>query len=379
MPYIVVKQKPHTQQISLEEILSGQVNIAENIQNPFISGTRTYFSENRNNPVFSSISVPGLLVKLKDFNRKYNELHKAERSSLYHTFYIPKRSGGLRRIDEPNYELMTALRELKQIFECDFCALYHTSSFAYIRGRSTISAIQNHQRNDSHWFCKLDFSNFFGSTTLDFLFNMVSQIFPFSEVVNVADGRSELYHALSLCFLNGGLPQGTPISPTLTNLMMIPIDYKLFNSFRRERKVYTRYADDLLISSKETFSVAETESFICGVLKEFNAPFALNHNKTRYGSRAGSNWNLGVMLNKDNQITIGHAKKKQFHAMINNYAQDKLRKINWDKNDVLVLAGTISYYKMIEEDAINRIIDHYCQKYHLDIRKLINNDCKSKM
>lgn len=379
MPYIVIKQKPHVRQISLEEILSGQVDVSQNAQIPYVSATRTYYSENRNNPVFKNTDVVGLIRTLSEFNKKYDALHRADRPSLYHTFYIPKRTGGLRRIDEPNYQLMEALRELKRIFEHDFGALYHTSAFAYIRGRSTISSVRNHQRNDSHWFCKLDFSNFFGSTSPGFLFNMVSRIYPFSEVVNVIQGRTELMQALSLCFLNNGLPQGTPISPTLTNLMMIPIDYKLFNTFRKDQKVYTRYADDLLISGKKSFSAQETEAFIKDVLAEFNAPFSINRDKTRYGSRAGSNWNLGVMLNKDNQITIGHARKKQFHAMINNYAQDKLRKVQWEKSDVLVLSGTIAYYKMIEEEAINHIIDHYSQKYKLDIRKLIKNDCKSRM
>lgn len=65
-----------------------------------------------------------------------------------------------------------------------------------------------------------------------------------------AEGRELFNTAISLCFLHGGLPQGTPISPMITNIMMIPIDYKLFNSLHDEEStfVYTRYADDMLIS-----------------------------------------------------------------------------------------------------------------------------------
>ncbi|MCL2052843.1 MAG: hypothetical protein FWG90_00155 [Oscillospiraceae bacterium] len=47
------------------------------------------------------------------------------------------------------------------------------------------------------------------------------------------DGVIELQKALSLCFSNGGLPQGTPISPFITNVMMIPLDHKLSNSLRQ--------------------------------------------------------------------------------------------------------------------------------------------------
>ena len=36
---------------------------------------------------------------------------------MYHTFHIPKSSGGLRRDDAPPPELMNALRELKTLFD----------------------------------------------------------------------------------------------------------------------------------------------------------------------------------------------------------------------------------------------------------------------
>ena len=80
---------------------------------------------------------------------------------------------------------------------------------------------------------------------------MLSKIFPFSEMVKYPYGRDELQKALSLCFLNNGLPQGTPISPFITNVMMIAIDHKISKTLRdfdSRRFVYTRYADDLLIS-----------------------------------------------------------------------------------------------------------------------------------
>jgi len=69
--------------------------------------------------------------------------------------------------------------------------------------------------------------------------------------------------------------------------------------------VYTRYADDLLISGRQGFSADEAQNVVGEVLAYFHAPFAVKPEKTRYGSRSGSNWNLGVVLNKDKEITIG--------------------------------------------------------------------------
>ena len=129
---------------------------------------------------------------------------------------------------------------------------------------------------------------------------MLARIFPFSEIVKYPVGRDEFTKALSLCFLNNGLPQGTPISPFITNVMMIAIDHKISNTLRNfdnKRFVYTRYADDLLISCKIDFNKDLVQKLVADTLSEFNAPFGIKAEKTRYGSSAGRNWNLGLMLN----------------------------------------------------------------------------------
>ena len=376
MVYITVPQTPLYRQITLEELLFQSYN--EGIMlNANTTNTKTYVYESTSEHFTKTIDVPWLIQKLYTFNNNVASLRNAERSTLYTTFYIPKRSGGLRRIDAPKQELMEALRKLKNIFEDDFHLLYHTSSFAYVKGRSTIDAIKRHQNNESKWFGKFDLANFFGSTTLEFLMQQLSSIFPFSEIVKIPNGREELSRALKLAFLNGGLPQGTPLSPLITNVMMIPIDYKLANglrSFEKQNFIYTRYADDFIISSKYDFDISEVERFITDILVEFNAPFSIKREKTRYGSSAGRNWNLGVMLNKDNEITIGHKKKKQFQSMLYNYITDKRNNKSWNLQDVQVMNGLRSYYYMVEPTAITNIIKHIDEKMNTNVIGLIKED-----
>lgn len=378
MPYIVSMQSPRYKQISLDDILDNLVNINMIARNT-TTATVTRFAAEINPNKLSQYDFPAMIGVLQDFNRSNEKLLQADRKSLYRTFYIPKKSGGLRQIDAPVPELMQSLRELKRIFEEDFMVLYHTSAFAYIKGRCAIDSVKKHQQNESRWFAKFDFHNFFGSVTEDFLYNMLSQIFPFCEIVKNSTGKEALKTALSLCFLNGGLPQGTPISPLLTNIMMIPIDHYLSGKLRdrNEHFVYTRYADDILVSSKYDFNYKEIEAFIVSVLKNFGAPFELNEKKTRYGSSAGSNWNLGVVLNKDNKITIGHKNAKQFKAILNNYICDKKNNIRWEEHDILVLRGQISYYRMIEKDYIDYVISWFNKKYGIDAEEEMRKDLKS--
>lgn len=378
MVYITVMQSPIYHQMTLEEFLFQNFQ-APTILNTNVSNTRTYAYETVSEHFTSRIDTDALIRKLVRFNEQTEALRAQERSTLYETFHIPKRSGGLRRIDAPKPELMNALRNLKTIFEEDFHALYHTSAFAYVKNRCTVDAVKRHQKNNSKWFGKLDLHDFFGSTTLDYVIKMFSMVFPFSEIVKFPNGEAELRKALDLAFLNGGLPQGTPLSPLITNVMMIPVDYKLANAFRdfdKQRFIYTRYADDFIISSKVDFDVHRVEKLVVDTLHEFGAPFTINESKTRYGSSAGRNWNLGVMLNKDNEITVGHKKKRQFQSMLYNYITDKRKGISWPREDVQTMQGLHSYYRMVESETIDAIVKHTNEKMETDVLRLIKDDLR---
>lgn len=378
MVYITVMQSPIYHQMTLEEFLFQNFQ-AQTILNTNVSNTRTYAYETVSEHFTSRIDTDALIRKLVRFNEQTEALRAQERSTLYETFHIPKKSGGLRRIDAPKPELMNALRNLKTIFEEDFHALYHTSAFAYVKNRCTVDAVKRHQKNNSKWFGKLDLHDFFGSTTLDYVIKMFSMVFPFSEIVKFPNGEAELRKALDLAFLNGGLPQGTPLSPLITNVMMIPVDYKLANAFRdfdKQRFIYTRYADDFIISSKVDFDVHRVEKLVVDMLHEFGAPFTINESKTRYGSSAGRNWNLGVMLNKDNEITVGHKKKRQFQSMLYNYITDKRKGVSWPREDVQTMQGLHSYYRMVEPETIDAIVKHTNEKMETDVLRLIKDDLR---
>lgn len=378
MVYITVMQSPIYHQMTLEEFLFQNFQ-APTILNTNVSNTRTYAYETVSEHFTSRIDTDALIRKLVRFNEQTEALRTQERSALYETFHIPKKSGGLRRIDAPKPELMNALRNLKTIFEEDFHALYHTAAFAYVKNRCTVDAVKRHQKNNSKWFGKLDLHDFFGSTTLDYVIKMFSMVFPFSEIVKAPNGEAELRKALDLAFLNGGLPQGTPLSPLITNVMMIPVDYKLANAFRdfdKQRFIYTRYADDFIISSKVDFDVHRVEKLVVDTLHEFGAPFTINESKTRYGSSAGRNWNLGVMLNKDNEITVGHKKKRQFQSMLYNYVTDKRKGISWPREDIQTMQGLHSYYRMVEPETIDAIVKHTNEKMETDVLRLIKDDLR---
>lgn len=378
--YITAPISPQYEQMTLEEFLFGEFT-APRERPTGIAGTKTWRTPQISPRLSAKVDVPKLIRALDNFNASVPDLHRDDMHGFYRTFYIPKHSGGMRRIDAPNPELMNALRKLKLLLETEFHASYHTAAYAYVKKRSHVHALKRHQANESRWFAKLDLSNFFGSTTLPFVMQMLSRIFPFSEVCRDDHGRLALQDALSLGFLDGVLPQGTPLSPMLTNLMMIPVDFtltKTLRDFENQRFIYTRYADDFLISSRYDFDVHKIEALVVSTLAGFQAPFSINQTKTRYGSSAGRNWNLGLMLNKDNQITVGYKKKRQLKSMLHNFVMSQRDGAPWPLEELQYVLGVYSYIRSVEPEATDRMVSHLSQEHHTDdIIKLMKQALKS--
>ena len=381
--YITVPRKTNEFQLSFSQLLliGNDNSLIERLENPIKDtfDTMTYcIDEKRINPdLIFKFNINDIISKLEAFTEKYEELYKVERQSLYYKFYIPKKSKpnatrhcDMREINAPVDELKEALLELKNIFENDCMVKYHTSCFSYVKHRSIKDCLERHKNNGSRWFLKLDMKNFFPSTTKSFIMQQLSMIFPFNLIIKQDRGKIALEKAIDLCILDGGLPQGTPISPLLTNIVMIPIDYTINKTLRKqasEKKFcYTRYADDIQISSPFNFDFQRVEGVLVDILNNFNAPFWLNKDKTRYGSSSGRNWNLGLMINKDGEITIGHEKKREFKAQINNFILNFINNGEYDYKATQKLRGIMSYYASIEKDFVDKVVKHYNEKYNCD-------------
>lgn len=383
MPYITVLQFDNSAS-SIDELSDKNIIYVSHKYSRVSMSRKTYYIDQipdfiKTNSVVNYSTMINSLVAFQD---KYSNLFMCDRNSLYNSFVIPKRNGGLRQINAPKNNLMVALNELKSIFENVFHTLPHQSAYAYIDNCNILDCIKCHQVNNSKWFAKFDFSNFFNSTTSEFVIDMLKQIYPFSELMNTSDDWNYIIReSLDICFLNNTLPQGSPISPIISNIMMVPIDYHidkyLRENYANNHFVYTRYADDIIISSPDRFDYLKIQDCIINILNQFNTPFALNNKKTKYNSSSGSNWNLGLVLNKDNNITIGYKNKKTFKSRLNHYIWDRKNNINWSDHDINVLSGLISYYKMIEKDYIDYIIKHYNTKYNIDIIDMIHGDLRN--
>lgn len=261
-------------------------------------------------------------------------------SDRYETFHIPKASGGVREITAPLPDLRDAQREALKIItkQCKF--LPHNAAHGFTKNRNPKTALQVHQANKSKWFLKMDIKDFFPSCTGNALQKALRETYPFYQLPS--EVRVMLGH---LATKDGRLPQGSPLSPLLANMIMIPVDIVLTQYCKGNKLIYTRYADDIMISSREHFDAGVVSACVETLLEDYG--FSINQDKTRYGSSAGRNWNLGLMYNEAGNITVGHQKKKLVKNMVHNFTTKPEEQTQENKYKLL---GIVGYCAYIEPD-----------------------------
>jgi hypothetical protein len=287
-------------------------------------------------------------------------------STYYTEFKIPKASGGFRTIHSPNDAVHLYTRDVVYFFRDVLKVLEHNNAFAYVRGRGTKDALVRHRNTNARWFLKLDLKNFFPNSTKEFIMSRLRQIYP----INLLDMEA-LGVVIEACMLNGGLPQGAPSSPYLSNIIMIPTDYELNKTlyqFNKSMYTVTRYADDILISSPYSFKYTDILTEVERILSV--TPYQLNKEKTRYSSSAGRNWNLGLMYTEQGNITTGHVRKKRVKNGLYYFFRDNSNTVTWSLTDAQSLIGDVAYVLQIEPNSLDHHLTKLTHEYGISWSEL---------
>jgi hypothetical protein len=267
-------------------------------------------------------------------------------ANAYEHFRIPKRKGGYREICAPNEELKKIQQKLLRICTQTMRYLPHNAVHGFTAHRNCKTALEAHAKSGARWFLKMDIKDFFPNTTIENVTLALAHVYPFCTLPNAT-----ISLMASLCTMNGVVPQGAPTSPMITNIVMTPVDVAITEMCKQAGLTYTRYADDILISSPNHFDWGCTVFSVNGILRLHG--YSINPEKTRYGNFNGRNWNLGLMYNNQGKITVGHAKKKLVKNMVHNYLT---REAERTPENYMKLLGTVSYCAYIEHDYFAEVL-----------------------
>lgn len=157
----------------------------------------------------------------------------------YVEVFIPKKNGTKRKIFVPNNNLSILQKKLKYILELKFVA--HNSAHGFVKNKSIITNAQQHV--NKKYIIKIDLENFFDNILYPRVANMFISYFKCKKDVAYT-------FANIVCHSDGHLPQGSPISPLISNIIAKTMDKQIVELCKSIGGIfYTRYADDLIFST----------------------------------------------------------------------------------------------------------------------------------
>lgn len=270
-------------------------------------------------------------------------LYVLKPDNCYNVFSIPKRSGGEREISAPNKRLksvqtavaMELWRYIKNIPDFNRSAVSH--AFTKKKGIITNAAIHRNKRI----VVSFDLNDFFPSIH-------------FGRVVGFFEKNRhfKLPHAVSLIIAqiachNGSLPQGSPCSPIISNLICQILDYRILRLAKKYKLDYTRYADDLTFSTNwKGFVDAETCFYSDLSVLISKAGFTINEAKTRTVFRNSRQTVTGIVVNK--KLNINREYYKETKAMAHNLYSKGSFVINGKEGTINQLEGRFAFIDQIE-------------------------------
>lgn len=155
----------------------------------------------------------------------------------YKQFSVPKKNGTERIILSPIYKLKSIQRTLNDILQCIYKPKKCVHGFT--KDRSILTNARIHLKKK--YILNIDIEDFFPSIN----FGRVRGLFmakPYGLSPEVATILAQI------CCYDNQLPQGAPTSPIISNMICSRLDNRLSDLARDNQCIYTRYADDIVIS-----------------------------------------------------------------------------------------------------------------------------------
>jgi len=249
-------------------------------------------------------------------------LYKKHPSTKYTQFEIPKRQGGKRQINAPSSDLKLLQRRLADVLQN--CVQEISSANArpdriahgFKRGRSILTNAREHRGR--RYVFNVDLKDYFASIN----FGRVRGFFILDQQFALPPNVATILAQIA-CFQDG-LPQGSPCSPVISNLIGHILDIHLVRLASRTGCSYTRYADDLTFSTnKKTFPPgiarpsAEPHTWVPGLELErlvARSGFTINPEKVRMQYRDSRQEVTGLVVNR--KVNVRREYRHTVRAMV---------------------------------------------------------------
>ncbi|EJO2022443.1 RNA-directed DNA polymerase [Vibrio parahaemolyticus] len=224
----------------------------------------------------------------------------------YKSFNVQKRNGSIRQLVTVDKKLKSVQRNLLHYFEQYYDVSKHAYGFVgetanfkvnkkNLRTRGVITNALAH--TNKKVVISLDLENFFPSITFPRVMGLLK-----SKPFNFSNKEAAILASL-VCLPKAiddkrGLPQGAPTSPIISNLICKKLDYQVGKMAQKYDLIYTRYADDLTISTNNLKRINANK--IISLVRDCveRNGFRINKEKTKVMYRNQRQMVTGIVVNE---------------------------------------------------------------------------------
>ncbi|NDV58428.1 retron St85 family RNA-directed DNA polymerase [Bacteroides sp. 519] len=312
---------------------------------------------NKNNlPVFKSLTDLGQSMQLELSNLRYLLFQrKVSRQTHYYNFEIPKKSGGKRKISAPKRRMKALqLWVLNNIL--DRIAIGE-QAHGFIKQRSIVTNAGPHTGKDI--VINIDLKDFFPSID----YKRVKGLFHklgyseqmatiFALICTQAETETVAMDGVTYYVQKGKriLPQGSPASPAISNLIAYKLDKKVKGLADKLGFRYTRYADDLSFSTDKgnEKNIASLLHFVGKIIK--SEGLTINPEKTHIMRSGAQQKVTGIVVNE--KLNVERKQLHNFRALLHNIETNGWNGQKWGRADNVMhsIEGYIHFIKMVNPE-----------------------------
>jgi len=283
--------------------------------------------------------------------------------------------------DKDAYSCSKKLKKIHQfliVFVLSKVEIKSDVVFSYRKKLNVVNAIYPHAKKRVIY--KTDIKSFFPSIKISDVRDMIMEHANTSMFSDLGNYIDNIINAISI---NDNLPIGFPTSPVVSNFSFYKYDV-LIKSYSDERGyVYTRYADDILISSDEYIDKEIITKEITNIFETQNSKYKLNKNKTKILPRGSQRVIFGVSILPDGKLTISKKLKNDIETKIHLYLTDKGKFLEYSKLSsmefaVVNISGILNHVNTIDKYYLDKLkIKYGTSIIGLFFRKTIENEYRS--
>ena len=259
-----------------------------------------------------------------------------------------------RNVYRPNKKLK-AYHTFLNTFLFEYLDLNEQVVYSYRKGVNPHEVALAHASGRA--FFQADIENFFGSIDRALV---KATILSQRNRVPISDLGSHVERILDLTTICGVLPVGFPTSPSISNVCLTPFDNDLENYCRAANLVYTRYADDIVISGESREALRGVESKLDALLtSHFAGNLRLNSSKRKLTSIGRKVSILGMVVLPNGRVTIDMEVKRRVEVLLHFFIRNRKRFLAIVDGDmdsgIRELCGYITYINSADRAYLEKL------------------------